>query len=107
MMPMTKFSSARAEAVAASANKRQNAIARQSMTNLPDDLQEPHLNRKGRRPSDLAPRRTAFGARSFATHMVMASLTHFLTNDISAAPCSFLSAACASQAVFSHLVMKL
>src|SRR5271165_1461221 len=62
---------------------------------------------KGKETVGLAPRRTAFGARCFATHMVMASLTHFLTNEASAAPCSFLSAAWAMQAVFSHLVMKL
>ena len=39
--------------------------------------------------------------------MVMASLVHFLTNEVIAAPCRLLSLAWPSQDVLSHLVMKL
>src|SRR5271154_4782918 len=39
--------------------------------------------------------------------MVMASFVHFLTNEVCAEPCRFLSLAWPSQVVLSHLVRKL
>src|SRR5271166_2912660 len=40
-------------------------------------------------------------------HVGVASFTHFLTNEVSAAPWRFLSFACAMQASLSHFFMKL
>src|SRR5271157_692118 len=48
-----------------------------------------------------------FAEKGRLAHIFIASVTHFLTKEVFAAPASFLSAACPSQAVLSHLVMKL
>src|ERR1700722_960052 len=40
-------------------------------------------------------------------YIVIASLVHFLTKEVIAAPCRLLSLACPSQDVLSHFVMKL
>src|ERR1700677_1291296 len=45
--------------------------------------------------------------RADRAYIAIASLVHFLTKEVIAAPCSFLSVACPSQDVLSHFVMKL
>src|SRR5580704_12480823 len=58
-------------------------------------------------PTEKAPGRNSGGARQIGAYIVIASLVHFLTNEVIAAPCRLLSLACPSQDVLSHFVMKL
>ena len=59
-------------------------------------------NPENRRKAKTRPR-----DRGGRAYIAIASFVHFLTNEVIAAPCSFLSLACHSQDVLSHFVMKL